>query len=49
LERIRELADELSLSCEEQNDGCLLVYGEDERVRGLVKKMATKYGLKVEK
>ena len=49
LERIKELADELSLSCEVQNDGCLLVYGEDERVRGLVKKMATKHGLRAEK
>ena len=48
-EKIKELADELNLSCDVQNDGCLLVYGEDERVKGFVKKMATKYGLRAEK
>jgi hypothetical protein len=42
MEKIKELADELSLSCDVQDDGCLLVYGEDERVKGFVKKMAAK-------
>ncbi len=49
MEKIKELADELSLSCDVQNDGCLLVYGEDERVKGFVKKMATKKDLGTEK
>jgi hypothetical protein len=42
IEKIKELADELSLSCDIQNDGCLLVYGEDERVKGFVKKWLQK-------
>lgn len=49
IERLKALADELSLSYNVQNDGCLLVYGEDERIKDFVKKMATKYGLKAEK
>jgi hypothetical protein len=49
LERIKKLADELRLSCEAQDDGCLLICGEDERVRSFVKKMATKHGLRAEK
>jgi len=49
MEKIKELADELSLSCDVQNDGCLLVYGEDERVKVFVKKMAKKQGLRAEK
>jgi len=46
---LKVLAGELNLSFEVQSDGCLLVYGEDERVKDFVKKMATKYGLKTEK
>jgi len=46
---LKVLAGELNLSFEVQSDGCLLVYGEDERVKDFVKKMATKYGLKAEK
>ena len=42
LDKIKELAEESSLSCDVQNDGCLLVYGEDERVKAFVKKMAKK-------
>lgn len=49
LEKIKELAEELNLSCDVQNDGCLLVYGEEERIKHFVKKMATKYGLRAEK
>jgi hypothetical protein len=48
-EKIKELAEELNLSCDVQNDGCLLVCGEDERIKGFVKKIATKYGLRAEK
>jgi len=42
LERLKVLAEESSLSYDVQNDGCLLVYGEDERIKEFVKKMATK-------
>jgi hypothetical protein len=49
LEKIEALAKEVNLSFNVQNDGYLLVFGEDERIKEFVKKMATKYGLKVEK
>ena len=49
IEALKALANELNLSFNVQKDGCLLVYGEDERVKDFVKKMATKYGLKVGK
>lgn len=49
VDKVKELVDELSLSCDVQNDGCLLVYGEYEQIRDFVKKMATKYGLRAEK
>ena len=49
IEKLKVLADELSLSHNVQNDGCLLVYGQNERIKDFVKKMATKYGLKAEK
>ncbi|MEM3769734.1 MAG: DUF2096 family protein [Candidatus Bathyarchaeia archaeon] len=49
LETVKALASKLSLSFEVQKDGCLLVYGEDERLKDFVKKMATKYGFKAEK
>jgi len=49
IEKLKALADELSLSHNVQNDGCLLVYGGDECIKDFVKKMATKYGLKAEK
>jgi hypothetical protein len=49
IEALKALANELSLSFDVQKDGCLLVYGEDERVKDFVKKMATKYGSKVGK
>ncbi|MEM0357968.1 MAG: DUF2096 family protein [Candidatus Bathyarchaeia archaeon] len=49
LDSLKALAEELKLSHEEQSDGYLLVYGEDERIKEFVKKMATKHGLKVEK
>ncbi|MEM2386879.1 MAG: DUF2096 family protein [Candidatus Bathyarchaeia archaeon] len=49
LDTLKSLAEELNLSHEEQSDGYLLVYGEEERVKDFVKKMATKYGSKVGK
>lgn len=49
IESLKALAGELNLSFEVQSDGCLLVYGEDERLKDFVKKMATKYGFKPEK
>ncbi|MEM3874411.1 MAG: DUF2096 family protein [Candidatus Bathyarchaeia archaeon] len=49
VEALKALASELNLSSEVQSDGCLLVYGEDERLKAFVKKMATKYGFKPEK
>ncbi|MEM2117991.1 MAG: DUF2096 family protein [Candidatus Bathyarchaeia archaeon] len=49
VEKLKTLAQESNLSCKLQNDGYLLVYGEDERLKEFVKKMATKYGVKAEK
>jgi len=49
VDKLKALAEELSLSYSVQNDGYLLVYGEDERVKDFVKKMATKYGSKAGK
>jgi hypothetical protein len=43
---LRKLAEESGLSCNVQSDGYLLVCGEDQRIEGFVKKMATRYGLK---
>jgi hypothetical protein len=45
-ELLRNLAGELNLSCEMQSNGFLLIYGEDEKLRSFVKKVATKYGFK---
>jgi len=49
LEKLKLLAGKSKLSYRTQNDGYLLVYGEDERVKEFVKKMATKYEFKTEK
>jgi hypothetical protein len=49
IEKLKTLAEESHLSCNVQNDGCLLVYGEAGRIKEFVKKMATKYGFKTEK
>jgi len=43
IEDSKKFADELHLSCIVQNEGFLLVQGEDEQLRELVKKMAAKY------
>jgi len=48
IEAIKVLADELRLSFNLQSDGCLLVYGEDQRIKDFVKKMTAKYGCKAE-
>ncbi|MBS7637054.1 DUF2096 family protein [Candidatus Bathyarchaeota archaeon] len=49
IEALKAMAGELNLSFEMQSDGFLLVYGEDERLKDFIKKMATKYGYKPEK
>jgi len=46
IEGIKALADELCLSFNLENDGCLLVYGEDRNIKDFVKKMTAKYGCK---
>jgi len=48
-EKLKLLAKQSKLLFKAQNDGYLLVYGEDARIKEFVKKMATKYGLKAEK
>lgn len=47
IDALKALAEELKLSSEVQADGYLLVYGENERIKQFVKKMATLYGSKV--
>jgi hypothetical protein len=49
LERLKTLAKESSLSCKNQNDDYLLVYGTDEHVKDFVKKMTTKRESKARK
>jgi len=49
IEKLKLLAQESNLFCKLQNDGYLLVYGEDEHLKEFIKKMATKYGVKAEK
>lgn len=39
IEKLTALAKESALSYNVQNDGCLLVYGEDERIKEFVRKM----------
>lgn len=48
LEGLKALADKLNLSFNLQNDGCLLVYGEEQRIKDFVKKMTAKYRFKAE-
>jgi hypothetical protein len=48
-EKLKTLAEESHLSYNVQNDGCLLVYGEDSHIKEFIKKMATKHGFKTEK
>jgi hypothetical protein len=49
LEKLTATADQMSLSYKTQNDGSLLVHGEDETLKDFVKKMASKYGSKTGK
>ncbi|MEM2972181.1 MAG: DUF2096 family protein [Candidatus Bathyarchaeia archaeon] len=49
IKSLEALAKESNLSCKIQEDGYMLVYGEDENIKDFVKKMAIKHGLKVEK
>jgi hypothetical protein len=45
-EKVKAIAEELNLSCNIQDDGYLLVYGKDDRIKEFVKKIANKHGLK---
>lgn len=49
IERLETLAEVSSLSFRIQDDGSLLVFGREDRVRNFVKKMTTEYGLKTGK
>jgi hypothetical protein len=49
IEKLKSLAEESHLSYNVQDDGCLLVYGEDGRIKEFIKKMATKYRFKTKK
>jgi len=42
-EYIEELAQENALSCRMQENGYMLVYGDDEKIKSLVKKMTKKF------
>ena len=46
LEGMKMLVDESDLSYNIQPDGCLLVYGEEERIKKFIEKMTLKYGSK---
>jgi hypothetical protein len=48
LEKLVTLAEESDLSHKREDDGSLLVYGDDEGIKRFVKKMVTKYGSKHE-
>ena len=41
---IRQLVDETGLSCKLQDDGYMLVYGEDEKLKLFLKKSSEKFG-----
>lgn len=43
VDELRKFADELHLSCIVQNEGFVLVHGEDKMMRELVKEIAAKY------
>jgi len=49
LEKLKTLAKESSLLCRAQDDGYLLVCGQDEQLRDFVKKMTTKHEAKPRK
>jgi hypothetical protein len=48
VDKLKELADDSSVSCKTQDDGSILVYGKKEHIMNFVRKMATKYGSKAE-
>jgi hypothetical protein len=43
IDESKKFADELRLTCVAQNEGFVLVHGEDKQLRELVKRMAGKY------
>jgi hypothetical protein len=49
LKKLKAFAEESSLPCTIQPDGCLLVSGEEKAIKDFVKKIASKYKPKAEK
>jgi hypothetical protein len=49
LDGLKALAEDSTLSYRAQDDGSLLVYGKEERIKDFVRKMTTKYGSKAKK
>lgn len=49
IEGLKVLADDLDLSYDVQDDGCLLVYGKEKCIKDFVRKMTVRYGLKAGK
>jgi hypothetical protein len=49
MEKLKALAEQSNLSHSVQEDGFLLVYGEDQCLKDFVKKMATKHKPKAKK
>jgi len=49
LETLKTIATELGLAYKAQNDGYLLVYGEDKPLKDFVKKMTAKHSSKTQK
>jgi hypothetical protein len=49
LDKLKALVEESNLSYKVQNDGCLLVFGQDAALRDFVKKIAAKYKSKARK
>jgi hypothetical protein len=41
---LNELLKKLNLSCKPQDDGYLLVYGNEENVRSLIREVSTRIG-----
>lgn len=46
IDGLKDLVNELDLSYDIQDDGCMLVYGEEEDVKCFVREMTAKYGSK---
>ncbi len=49
VERLKTMAEKMNICCEVQKDGSLLAFGEEQKIKDFVKKMALKYKAKTEK